>query len=175
MPRSYFFEYCVLSQPFHSLLLPSSRSSLGSSSLFVIRVVSSAYLWLLVFLLAILILACGSSSPAFHMVYSAHKLNKQGDSIQPSHTPFPIMNQSIVHVSCYCFLTCTQVSQKTGKVVWYAHLLKKFPQFVVIHTVIDFSVVNEADVLLEFSCFFYDPTDVGNLISGSSAISKSRL
>ena len=61
--------------------------------------------------------------------------------------------------------------------VWYSHLFKNFPQFVVIHTVKDFSVVNEAkaDFFLEFSCFFYDPTDVGDLISGSSAFSKSSL
>ena len=61
--------------------------------------------------------------------------------------------------------------------VWYSHLLKNFPQFVVIHTVKGFSIVNEAeaDVFLEFSCFLYDPTDVGNLISGSSAFSKSSL
>ena len=61
--------------------------------------------------------------------------------------------------------------------VWYSHLLKNFPQFVVSHTVYGFSVVNEAevDVFLEFSCFFYDPMDVGNLISGSSAFSKSSL
>ena len=61
--------------------------------------------------------------------------------------------------------------------VWYSHPLKNFPQFVVIHTVQGFGVVNkeEVDVFLEFSCFFYDPTDVGNLISGSSAFSKSRL
>ena len=64
-------------------------------------------------------------------------------------------------------------------VVWYSHLLKNFlhTQFVMIHTVKGFSVVNEAEVdtFLEFSCFFYDPTDVGNLISGSSAFSKSNL
>ena len=61
--------------------------------------------------------------------------------------------------------------------IWYFHLFKNFPQFVVIHTVKGFSIVNEAevDILLEFSCFFYDPTDVGNLISGSSAFSKSSL
>ena len=61
--------------------------------------------------------------------------------------------------------------------VWYSHLLKNFPQFVVIHTVKGFSIVNEAelDVILEFSCFFYDPTYVGNLISGSSAFSESSL
>ena len=61
--------------------------------------------------------------------------------------------------------------------VWYSHLFKNFPQFVVIHTVKGFSVVNEVevDVFLEFSCFFYDPMDVGNLISGSSAFSKTSL
>ena len=76
-----------------------------------------------------------------------------------------------------CFLTCTQVSQEAGKVVWYSHLLKNFPQFVVIHTVEGFSIVNEAevDISLEFLCFFYDPTDIGDLISGSLAFSKSSL
>ena len=61
--------------------------------------------------------------------------------------------------------------------VWYSHLLKNFPQFVVIHIVKGFGIVNksEVDVLLEFSCFIYDPTDVDNLISDSSAFSKSRL
>ena len=60
---------------------------------------------------------------------------------------------------------------------WYSHLLKNFPKFVVIHTVKGFGIVNEAeiDVCVEFSCFFCDPTDVGNLISGSSAFSKSNL
>ena len=76
-----------------------------------------------------------------------------------------------------CFMTCIQVSQEADKVVWYSHLFKNFPQFVVIHTVKSFTVVNEvkADVFLEFSCFFYDLTGVGNLISGSSAFSKSSL
>ena len=61
--------------------------------------------------------------------------------------------------------------------VWFSHLFKNFPHFVVIHRVKDFSIVNEADVdiFLDFSCFFNDPTDVGNLISGSSAFSKSNL
>ena len=68
----------------------------SSSSLSGIRVVSSAYLRLLILLPAILILACTSSSPAFQMMYSACKLNKQGDNIQPWHTPFPIWNQSVV-------------------------------------------------------------------------------
>ena len=59
--------------------------------------------------------------------------------------------------------------------VWYFHLLKNFPQFVVIHTVKGFGTVNKADVFLELSCFFDDPADVGNLISGSSAFSKTSL
>ena len=76
-----------------------------------------------------------------------------------------------------CFLACIQVSQEAGKVVWYSCFFENFPHFVVIHTVDGFSIVNEAelDVFLELSCFFYDPTDVGNLISGSSAFSKSSL
>ena len=61
--------------------------------------------------------------------------------------------------------------------VWYSHLLKNFPQFVVIHTVKGFGIVNKAeiDVFLELACFFDDPEDVGNLISGSSAFSKFSL
>ena len=69
------------------------------------------------------------------------------------------------------------ISQKAGKVVWYSHLMKNFPQFVVIHTVKDFGIVNKAEVavFLELSCFLDDPADVGNLISGSFAFSKSNL
>ena len=72
--------------------------------------------------------------------------------------------------SNYCFLPCIHISQEADKVVWYSHLLKNFPQFVVIHTVKSFGIVNkEVDVFLELFCFFHDPTDVGNLISGSFA------
>ena len=76
-----------------------------------------------------------------------------------------------------CFLTCTQVSQESGQVVWYSHHFQNFPQFVVIHTVECFGIVNKAelDVFLELFCFFNDPVDVGNLISGSSAFSKTSL
>ena len=76
-----------------------------------------------------------------------------------------------------CFLTCIQISQEAGQMVWYSHLLKNFPQFVVIHTVKDFSVINEAevDIFLEFFCFFCDPIHVGNLISGFSAFPKTSL
>ena len=73
-----------------------------------------------------------------------------------------------------CFLTCIQTSQGAGQVVWYSHLFKNFSQFIVIHTVKGFSVVKaEVDVFLEFSCFFCDSVDVGNLTSGSSSFSKS--
>ena len=77
--------------------------------------------------------------------------------------------------SNHCFLTCKQVSWESGKVAWYSHLFQNFPQFVVIHIVRGFSAVKQADFFLKFPCFFYDPADVGNLISGSSAFSKSRL
>ena len=76
-----------------------------------------------------------------------------------------------------CFLTFLQVSQEAGQVIWYSHLFPNFPQFIVIHTVKGFGIVNktEIDVFLELSCFFHAPADVGNLISGSSAFSKTSL
>ena len=71
----------------------------------------------------------------------------------------------------------SQVSEEAGKVVWYSHLFQNFPQFIVIHTVKSFIIVNKAevDVFLELSCFLDDPVDVGNLTSSSSAFSKSSL
>ena len=83
---------------------------------------------------------------------------------------------SMARSNC-CFLTCIQVSQETSQVVWYSHLFQNFPQFIVIHTVKGFGIDNtaEIDVFLELSCFFNDPADVGSLISGSSAFSKSSL
>ena len=76
-----------------------------------------------------------------------------------------------------CFLTCIQVCQQAGQVVWYAHFFQNFPQFIVIHTVKGFGIVNiaEIDVFLELSCIFCDPAGVGNLISVSSAFSKTNL
>ena len=76
-----------------------------------------------------------------------------------------------------CFLTYIQISQEAGQVVWYSHLLKNFPQLIVIHTVKGFGIVNKAevDMFLELSCFSDDLTDVGNLISGSSVFPKSSL
>ena len=83
---------------------------------------------------------------------------------------------SISSSNC-CFLICIEMSQEAGQVIWYSHLLKNFPEFVVIHIVKGFGIVNKAeiDAFLEFSCFTSDPTDAGNLISGSSAFSKSSL
>ena len=138
------------------------------------RVVSSAYLRLLVFLSAILIPPCDSSSLAYFLMYSACRLNKQGDNIQPCCTPFPVLNLSLVPgLFCY-FLACLQASQEIGKVVWYSCLSKNFSQIVGIHAVKGFRVISEAevDVFLEFPCFLCSPTCVGNLISGSSAFSK---
>ena len=76
-----------------------------------------------------------------------------------------------------CFLTCVQISQEADQVVWYSHLFQNFPQFLVIHTVKGFGIVNKAETgaFLELSCFFHDPADIGNLISGSSAFSKTNL
>ena len=78
--------------------------------------------------------------------------------------------------SC-CFLTCIQISQRADQLVWYFHLLKNFLQFVVTHTVKGISIINEAevDVYLELPCLLCDPTNVGNLISGSSDSSKPSL
>ena len=96
IPWSLFSECWALSQLFHSPLSLSLRGSLVLLHFMPLRVVSSAYLRLLIFLPAVLIPACASSSPAFLMMYSASELNKHGDSIQPWRTPFPIWIQSVV-------------------------------------------------------------------------------
>ena len=142
------------------------KSLFSSSSLSAIRVVSSAYLRLLIFLPAILIPACASSSPA-QVTYTA--LTYSFSHLEP-------VCYSMSSSNC-CFLTCIQVSQEAGQVVWYSHLFQNFPQFIVSHTVKDFGIVNKAeiDVFLELSCFFNDAEDVGNLISGSSAFAKTSL
>ena len=101
------------------------------------------------------------------MVRSHHRLS----SVQSlSHV------QSMPSSNC-CFLTCIQVSQEAGQVVLYSHLFQNFPQITVIHTVKGVGIVHnaEVDVFLELSCFFDDPVDVGNLISGSSAFCKTSL
>ena len=80
-----------------------------------------------------------------------------------------------------CFQACIQVCQEAGQVVWYSHLLKNFPHLIVIHTVTGSGIVNKAEIdsflyfFFKLSCFYHDPADVGNLISGSSAFSKTSL
>ena len=119
----------------------------SSSSLSPIRVVSSTYLRLLIFLLAILIPACVSSSLAFLMMYSAYKLNKQDDNIQPWYTPFPIWNQFVVPCPVLTVASWPAYNYSGGRSVgWYSHLLKFFPQFVVIHRVKAFVIINKAKV-----------------------------
>ena len=83
---------------------------------------------------------------------------------------------SISSSNC-CLLTCIQISQEASQVVWYSHLFQNFPQFIGIHIVKGFGIVNKAetDVFLALSCFFHDPADVGSLISDSSAFSKTSL
>ena len=151
----------------------------SSSLLSAIRVVSSAYLRVLIFLLAILIPVCASSSLTFHMMYSACKLNKQGDNIQPYHTPFPIWNESFVlcPLLTVAFWPAYRFLRRQTRWSGIPTSSRNFPQFIVIHTVKGFGVVNKAEVniYLEFFRFFYDATDVGNLRYGSSAFSKSRI
>ena len=148
----------------------------SSSSVFVTRVVSSAYLKLLIFLPTILIPACDSYSLAFHMVCSEYKLNKQDDNTQPCHSPFPIWNQAMSGSNC-CFLNCIQVSRR--QIRWSC-----IPSSIRIFHSLLWSTQSKALVLsmkqklyvsLESPCFLYEPINVGNLISGSSAFSKSSL
>ena len=112
----------------------------------------------------------------FHF-HSACKFSKQGDKYTALTSSFLIWNHPVVPclVLTVASWNCIQVSQEADKVVWYSHLFKSFPQFVVIHTVKGFHVVSETDASLEFPCFLYDPTNVGSLTSGSSAFSKPSL
>ena len=129
----------------------------SSSSLSATRVVSSAYLRVLIFSPAILIPDCASSSPAFHMMYSAYKLNKQGDNIQPWRTPFPIWNQSVVPrlVLTVAYWYVYRFLRRRVRWSGIPMSFRIFHSFFVIHTVKGFSVVNEAevDVFLDLSCF----------------------
>ena len=131
---------------------------LFSSLISAIGVVSSAYLRLLIFLPAILTPACASSSLAFHMMYSAYKLNKQGDNIQPWCTPFPIWNQSVV--PCPVLTVASWPASdfsggRSGGLVFPS--LQEFSKFIVIHIVKGFGIFNkvEVDVFLELSLFWW--------------------
>ena len=122
---------------FFTLLFHPHQETFSSSS--TIKVVTSAYLSLLKFLLAILIPAYDSSSLAFHMIFSEYKLNKYKARWQYTALPYSFPYFEPLHCSMsgsnYCFLTCIQVSQKTGKLVWYFHFFTNFLHFVVILTV----------------------------------------
>ena len=122
--------------------------------------------------------ACASSSPAF-LMYFAYKLDKQDDNIQPWHTPFPIWKQSVVPCPVLTVASWPAYRFLKRQVRWSGISIsfRIFPQFIVIHTVKGFGIVNKAeiDAFLELSCFFDDLADVDNLISGSSAFSKTSL
>ena len=155
----------------------SSLSSRGSLVLLHFLPLKCYHLRLSVFLMAVLIPACDSSSPAFRMMYSAYKLKKQGDNIQPWCTPFPIWNQSIIPCP-----VLTVASWPAYRFLWRQVRRSSIPVSLRIFRSLLWSTqsrlwCNQAEVnfFLEVSCFFDDPTDVGNLISGSSAFSKFSL
>ena len=159
---SSWFTYCwslawrILSQLFHSPLSFIKRL-FSYSSLSAIKVVSSAYLRLLIFLPAILIPTSASSSLVFHMMDSAYKLNKHGDKKQPWWTPFPVWNQSVISCSVLTVASWLAYRFLRRQLRWSGIPISlRIFQFVVIHTVKGFRVVNKAEVgvLLEFSYFF---------------------
>ena len=111
-------------------------------------------------------------------MYSAYKLNKQGDNIQPWRTPFPIWNQCVVPCPVLTVASWPASRFLKRQVRWSGIPISfRIFQFIVIHTVKGFGIVNKAeiDVFLELSCFFDDPADISNLISGSSAFCKTSL
>ena len=146
---------------------------LSISSLSALRVVSSVCLGLLIFLPTVLITTFASFSLAVHMMYSAYKLNKEGDNIQPWHTPFPIWSQSVL--PC---LVLTVASWPTYRFLWRQVRWSGIPiSWRIFHSLLwstqsrVFGIINkvEVNVFMELSCVFDNPKDVVNLISGSSA------
>ena len=150
-----FIFWILIFKPAFSLSSFTFIKSLFSSSLLsTVRVVSSAYLRLLIFLPEILIPACAPSSPTCHMMYSACMLNKQDDNIQPWCTLFPILNQYIVPCLVLTVASWPEYRFCRRQVKWLGiPISKNFPQFVKIYTVKGFSGINEAepDIFLEFS------------------------
>ena len=124
------FQMLSLKPTFSLASFTFIRRLFSSSSLSTIKVVASAYVRLLIFLPEILIPACASSSPVFLRMYSAYKLNKQGDNIQRDSFPYLEPVCCSMSSSNCCFLTSIQVSQEAGQVVWYSHLFHNFPQFI---------------------------------------------
>ena len=139
--------------------------------------VSSAYLRLLMFLPPILIIACNSSSPAFLMMCSAYRLNKKGDSRQPCHSPFLILNESVVPYRVLTVASWPAYRFHRRQVRWSDIPVSLRAFHSLLWSTQNFNVVDETkvDVFLEFPCFLYDPANVGNLIFGSSAFSKPTL
>ena len=139
MPRSLFYERWVWSQLFHSL--SPSRDSIVPLH-FLPKGWCHLHIWGYWYFsqqswFQFVLLDSSSCIPAFLMMYSAYKLNKQGDNIQPWHT-FPSLEPvccSMSSSNC-CFLTCMQISQEASQVVWYSHLFKNFSQFVVIKCIV---------------------------------------
>ena len=178
MPWSSFFEYWLFSQLFHSPFTFIKR--LFCSFLFsAIRVISFEHHCLLIFLLAILIPTCASSfNLAFCMMYSAHKLNKQGENIQPGCTPFPTWNKSVVPCPVLTVASWRVHRVLRRQVKWFGISIS----WRIYHSLCDphsqrvwHSHKAEVDVFLELSWSFCDPMDVGSLISVFSAFPKSRL
>ena len=129
-------------------------------------------------LLAILIPTCASSSPAFLMMYSAYKLNKQGDNIQPRRTPFPIWNQSVVPCPVLTVASWPAYRFLKRQIRWSGIPISfRIFQFIVIHIVKGFGIINKAeiDVFSGTLLLFKDPGNVGILISRSSTFSKTSL
>ena len=128
------------------------------------------------FIPPILIPACNSSSPAFLMICSVYRLNKQSDSRQPVVLLSQSWTNQLQSSNC-CFLTHIHVCQERGRLIWYAHLFESFPQFVMIHTVKCFSIIKETevDVFLNPLAFSMIQQNFDNLISGSSSFSEPNL
>ena len=157
------FWMLCLSQLFHSPVLPSSRGSLVPFC-FLSLGWYHLYIWGYISLPAILIPVCDSSSLAFCMMYSAYKLNKQGDNIQPWCTPFPIWNQFVVPCLVLAIASWPVCRFLRRQVSWSAIpiSLRIFHILLCGYIVKGFSIVNEAEIaiFLKFPCFLYDPTDV---------------
>ena len=155
------------------------KSLFSSFSLSAKRVVSSAYLRLLIYLPAILIPVCASSSPAFYMMYSAYKLNKQGDNIQPLRPPFLIWNQSVVACPVLTVAFWPAYRFLKRQVRWSNIPISfRIFQLIVIHKVKSFGIVNKVAIDFFFPgtlLLFDDPVNVGNWISGFFAFSKTKL
>ena len=163
---SLFFECWVLSQLFHSPLSPLSRGSLVP--------LAFCHKGGIIVISEVIDISPGNLDSSFWFIEPGiSQAGWQNKTLTHSLPNFEPVHCSISSSNC-CFLTCTHVFQEAGKVVWYSHFFKNFLQFVVIHIVKGFNVVNEAevDIFLEISGFFYDPADVGNLTSGSSAFYK---